>query len=363
MMSYSKTPSNGTRPSEALLRSLPKRFQGFPIPEGGDFVPSRASQDELRRLGLPPRPDAKRQPILHRAWMEAFGKPVVLRAFRFNADLAAAAQAQSTFRTIGGPQFSTSRFGMSRNWSGAYIEPTNSRKFLQVYGTWRVPNILNPPPVGNGIDYACSAWIGLDGQRDYFNSSLPQIGTVTTCDSLAISSPASQAWTQWWDRDNHNTLPIPIPDFPVEPGNRVFCIITATTPQSVAFVMVNLSTSPIVATSVFANAPQVILRNNTTAFPSIAGATAEWIIERPRVPHDLVLNNFGPYSATEFDFCVAAEGDSVSSEALLTAEARVLKGAQFIRMYEREHSPERIKLISMPTKRSDHAVSLAFGGF
>jgi hypothetical protein len=73
------------------------------------------------------------------------------------------------------------RYETSPNWSGAYITPKRSRMFTEVHGSWQVPT-PSPPVDGKGSppadgDYRSSAWIGLDGQRRYLNSSLPQIGT------------------------------------------------------------------------------------------------------------------------------------------------------------------------------------------
>ena len=62
---------------------------------------------------------------------------------------------------------------------------TGISQFMQIWGVWTIPGNLKLPPAPfqgpPGIDYVCSNWIGLDGQRLYLDSSLPQIGTSRLC--------------------------------------------------------------------------------------------------------------------------------------------------------------------------------------
>jgi hypothetical protein len=68
-------------------------------------------------------------------------------------------------------------FEASSNWSGAYITANRDKQFLQIWGIWTIlPNLQLPPlPFQGpaGVDYVCSNWIGLDGQRLFFDCSLP----------------------------------------------------------------------------------------------------------------------------------------------------------------------------------------------
>ena len=79
--------------------------------------------------------------------------------------------------------------------------------------------------------------------------------------------------------------------------------------------MVNLSTSPPTAVPIMMVAPMVTLPDGSTVQPEIAGATAEWIVERPKVPPqpDQPPNryNFPNYGQSGFDYCVAVAGDRV----------------------------------------------------
>ncbi len=261
------------------------------------------------------------------------------------------------------------RFETSPNWAGAYITANQGKHFLQIWGVWTIPANLTLPPQPfqgpGGIPYVCANWIGLDGQRFYFDSSLPQIGTSST---LANGATTVQAWTQWWARQRgiNNTPPVPLPSpFTVAPGNQVSAVLTATDPTTVVCVMVNLSTRPPTAMPVEITAPPVNLPDETTAMPEIAGATAEWIVERPAIPGQSppTLYNLPDYHKTEFDFCVAVEGDSVNIASLLTGMPQELEGERLIRMFDVLQNPNRTAYISMTKRKSDTAVRVRYGGF
>jgi hypothetical protein len=149
-----------------------------------------------------------------------------------------------------------------------------------------------------GIPYVCANWIGLDGQRLYLNSSLPQIGTSSTLQ--ANGTTTAEAWTHGWARYDQTTVPAPL-GLPVNPGDEVLCVLTVWDPQTVNLVMVNLSSpNQPNGMAVQGTAPTMTLPNNVLYVPSITGARAEWMVERPRVVGSTELNNFPDYGRTEF---------------------------------------------------------------
>ena len=343
-----------------IIEDLEKRFHGFPVPTGR-FNPATAGPALLREYGLPPRPDPGTQPFLRQTWDRGFGAPLTLQEFQFDQQLVEATRYRPHLRQADELLFLGTRFETSSNWSGAYITANRDKQFVQIWGLWTIPSNLKlpPPPFRGppGIDYVCSNWIGLDGQRLYFDSSLPQIGTVSTLQ--ADGSTVAQAWTQWWAR-NTSTAPVPL-GLAVAPDDRVLSVLTAWDPQNVVFVMVNLST--MTGMAVMGTAPTVTLPNGTQARPDIAGATAEWILERPAVPGQPTRYNFPDYGQTEFDLCVAVEGDGVDIFSLFGGLPQDLQGARLIRMYDRLNNPQRTAFISMPERSSDTAVRISYGGF
>jgi Peptidase A4 family len=363
-MAVSVAPAGQSKPknvSDETIGDLQKRFVGFPVPDGL-FDPSTASPALLREYGLPPRPDPNSQPLLRQVWDRGFGAPLTLKEFQFDGGLVEATNYRLHFRQADELPFAETRFETSLNWSGAYIAANRDQQFLQIWGVWRVPENLRLPPASSqgpiGIDYMCSNWIGLDGQRLYFDSSLPQIGTSSTLPAGGGPTTA-QAWTQWWARGNMNTLPVPL-GLAVAPGNQVLSVLTAWDPQTVILVMVNLSTMQ--AQAVEATAPMVQV-NGTMATPVIAGATAEWIFERPAIPGETELYNFPDYGRSQFEFCVAVEGESVDIFSLFGGLPQDLQGARLIRMFEVLPNPARTAFISMPRKLDNTSVRLRYGGF
>jgi hypothetical protein len=338
-----------------------KRFNGFAVPDGL-FDPSTASPALLRKFGLPPRPDPDTQPFLRQTWDRGFGAPLRLQEFRFNRDLVQETTYRLHPRQSEYLPVAETRFETSSNWSGAYITANQDKQFLQIWGVWTVPGNLKLPPAPfqgpAGVDYLCSNWIGLDGQRLYFDSSLPQVGTVSTLRADGVTT--AQAWTQWWARGITNAAPLPL-GLAVTPGDQVLSVLTASDAQTVIFVMVNLST--MIGTAVQGTSPPVTLPNGTNATPDIAGATAEWIVERPAIPGQPTRYNFPDYGHTEFDLCMAVEGDGVDIFSLFGGLPQELQGARRIRMFDVLFNPARAAFISMPTKLNDTAVRVSYGGF
>jgi hypothetical protein len=347
-----------------IVNDPERRFRGFPVPGGPfPFEASLASPALLRRYGLPPRPDPDAQPFLRQVWNRGFGSPLTLKEFQFDQ---AALVEETRYQAYEIP-VSETRVETSANWSGAYITANRDRQFLQIWGVWTVPAHLSlpPPPFQGptGVEYRCATWVGLDGQRLYFNSSLPQIGTSSTLQ--ANGSTTAEAWTQWWARGIPNAKPQPL-GLAVAPGNQVLAVLTAWDAQNVIFVMVNLT--DMTAMAVKGTAPTVPV-NGICATPDIAGATAEWIVERPAIPDQPLVHgrpplyNFPDYGHIEFDLCVAVEGESVDIFSLFGGLPQDLKGERLIRMFDVLLNPARTVFISMPRKLNDTAVRVHYGGF
>jgi Peptidase A4 family len=354
--------------SDTVIADLERRFTGFAVPEG-TFDPSTATADQLMKFGLPPKPDPECQPLLRRAWDIGFGKPLRLQAFEVERDLVEQSEYRLFEKNVAKVSFEGNNFEISSNWSGAYITANQDRHFLQIWGIWTIPDNLRMPPPHlqgpAGIPYVCANWIGLDGQRLYLDSSLPQMGTVSVLQS--DNTTTAQAWTQWWARDSVDPAPVPLA-FSVTPGDRILSVLTASDPTTVNCIMVNLTPSPPTAIVAQAIAPTVVLRGGTNVQPSIAGATAEWIVERPRVPNPQpgqppTAYNFADYGQTEFELCLAVEGDSVDTASLFAGLPQELQGARRIRMFDVLVNPARTEFISMPRKLSDTSIRVKYGSF
>ena len=101
-------------------------------------------------------------------------------------------------------------------------------------------------------------------------------------------------------------------------------------------------------------APQVTLPDQSLTRPRIAGATAEWITERPAIPPppgqpapaNPPLYPFPDYGTTVFQDCIAGLADHPGAPEVGTD----LTGLRFLRMIETRHNPERIATLSEPAR-------------
>ena len=334
----------------------------FPFPPP-DFDPLQASPATLAKYGLPPRPDAKQQPALLAAWLRLFERPLTF----------VRPPPKPVFELARKPALlpivpNETRFGKSSNWCGASIVPNDGQQFVQVFGEWTVPTPDLPPqldqgPKGQVNDYHCSTWVGLDGNRRYLDSSLPQVGTeqVLTIDANGNRKYDYFAWFQWWARHQidkgHRTL---LTKIPVTAGVSVMAMVWAIDPQRVVAVL--RSYAPLNRITILVRrAPDVWLTDakTSTIRPAISGATAQWIHERP-LTIDSKLELFAKYDPVRFRHCVAGTADAfgpATSEETLTAP-------RFFRLFEvPEPLPPQARLISMPSLISTTSIEVSYGGF
>jgi len=329
------------------------------------FDPLRAAASELQDHGFPPRPDREIQPGLYRIFNLMFSRPFEFITPQFEPsgdNFLTQPRLQTSPGAYRVPPDSTAgaatNYETSSNWSGAYVVPSDGTMFVQVFGLWTVPRPSPPPPpdevpAGPDAEYACTTWIGFDGQRLYPNSSLPQTGTRQNLSVAAngVQTIRTLAWIQWWTRDFPNASPSDIPNFPVEPDDQVAFLLRVKGPRDVSVSIRNLSTNQL--TRLDMTMPDPTLQ--------ISGATAEWIMETPTVLNSNPprLHNFPAYNTMEFVDCVASAAIAPGQPET----PHILQGAEFIRMFKVRDNPESTAFISVPEKRSDLAVRLTYGGF
>lgn len=331
--------------------SLRERVHELGILPTPDVDLLTAPSSTINLFGIPPRPDPAQRKAF-RIWKYFFNRSAT---FVHAGITLQRASFQLNTGTITGAN--DSRFETSSNWSGAYIVPTGGDMVVAILGRWTVPKPKLPPPPENApglpAEYACSTWIGLDGQRLYLNSSLPQIGTTQTLNVPNVGPPvvASFAWFQWWDRPAGGYY-IQFSNFPVTIGDKVACLIWVTNASTVFAGMLNLNTNQIAA--VTATAPIV---NGTPL--TISGATAEWIMERPTIFGSDAPYWFPDYGRTRFRDCATATGPTPA----LPTGGKDLSAPRFIRMYDTLTDPMRTFYISMPEKLSDKRLQVHYGDF
>ena len=237
-----------------MSRSKPGTAVGsvraHPLPPKG-FDPRTASARELRRYGLPQRPDPALHPKLAARWDEIFSRKItyVTPAFRPLEELLPGikrrARPRRDFVTV-----------TNSTWSGAVVHATGSQMFTWVLGQWNVPDLA--AAAGGGSQYTF-AFIGIDG-----NTDVTQIGTVQSVSGASKSCYAVYEWfPNSWSA---------ITNLPVSFGDTMIGLICLDSPTEAFFSLLNV-TAGIHAGFVFdAPAGTASLENQ-----------AEWILERPEV--------------------------------------------------------------------------------
>lgn len=316
------------------LKKLVKDSTRSVLPPTG-FHPLEASQEELKMFGFPKRPDPARQPAEYAFWQEMFAPALEFEAFDFEILPLFTTHSRGFFGQL--PRRQT-----SLNWSGAYITPRDGTVFSSIWGKFQVPTPNQPPGGGAGQKYRSSTWIGFDGQRRYYRSTLPQIGTAQNIDpstSTGVPTKSFFAWWQWWVRDVSNqAYPITLTSPTIHAGDLVMCFMQVADDRAgVSFVITNLTTSR--AVQFFQAAPPT---GAGQPF-KVPGATAEWVMERPADAPDPTPLQLPDYGTVDFRDCGAM---AINTDTGAMVE-RNLSAAKLIDMDVVKQNPERTVNISI----------------
>lgn len=322
-----------------LEEEIQKRIRFYESPPE-DFDPLTAEPEVLAKYGIPQRPNAEDFPALARFWTEMFSPPLVFteKKFLFLVDpVLVSAQLRVT---------ASARRESSLNWSGAYITPRNGQQLTEVHGRWEVPAVGVPSGTSGSPEFRSSIWIGLDGQRRYLDSSLPQIGTAQFLNSP--NDPPYSVWWQWWLRNSSTTFSPVSLALPITPGQRMMASLRVRDETHVDFLIENRTTGQIFPPFTMA-AP-----TDTTSQiqVKVSGASAEWIVERPTNATTGDLYNLPNYNEVHFTNCFAISANMPPGQLPGPGLEQTLDGARLINMYNVERSPSRTVIISK-TKRPD----------
>jgi len=313
-----------------ILRKIVAGSITSDLPRAG-FDPMAASQEELKELGFPTRPDPALQKAAYAFWRTMFTWPMQFEAFQFEIVALAKTERRSFFGQL--PRRQT-----SLNWSGAYITPRDGTILSEIWGKFQVPTPNLPLGGGTGEKYRCSTWIGFDGQRRYRRSTLPQIGTAQNIDPVTgVPTTSFSAWWQWWVRDVAG-VPVQLPAPTIHPGDLIMCFMQVANDRTeVSFAISNLTTSRVVQFT--QKAP---FDNGAQRF-KVSGATAEWVTERSSDPPDPTPLQLPNYGTVDFHDC-GATAVNMNTGAMVE---RSLSAAKLIDMYVVKHNPERTAKISI----------------
>ena len=191
-------------------------------PDG--FDPRAASALELRRYGLPQRPDPAVRPDLAARWDGVFSRPLryITPEFTPVPALVPGIERQPRLR----PEVTVT----NPTWSGTVVHAPRGQAFGWVTGEWNVPDV-NPVAGGRG-SWVSLAWIGIDG-----NTDVTQIGTLQSVTN--VFGPADKlcyAWFEWYPDTWHA-----ISNFPVAFGDTMAGLVCLLSPTEASYSMINIT--------------------------------------------------------------------------------------------------------------------------
>lgn len=242
------------------------RVRTHPLPSA-HFDPRSASPTELRRYGLPQRPDASIRPELATRWDEIFARELTYITPTFEP-------IETLLPGIKphGPLPQDLVTVTNDIWSGCVVHAPD-QTFTWVLGQWNVPDV-QPPITGEGKWYSF-AWIGIDGISD-----VTQIGTIqyVSRDGDGNISKKCYAVHEWW-KDTW----VVIENFPVNFGDTVIGLICMESTTDAWANLVNVTMGVHISFDFTAPANTVSQENQI-----------EWVMEHPGVTDESPeLPNFG----------------------------------------------------------------------
>jgi hypothetical protein len=403
-VSVAKPPSSSSAPAakfgkdffvDALEAELKERILSSLQGERSidiNLVDEALDASDFIRLGLPPRPT---DPAALQLWLEMIPRKLKLVppfpegriTFRTDMAIGLARDVAGSDRDDDGGYDSAGivprgRLGSSRNWSGAAIFANHGNRFVQVIGSWTVPDVR----AGKGEGpWVCSTWIGIDGLRRWMKS-MPQMGTAQVVgdtgevDEHGMPLPKYFAWFQWWLLGRGIQIPVVLP-VPTGPGKKVFCCVTLLPPDQPnpgdRYVVQFFLNVDGIGSSLQIKPPP---NNDPLTAPSerpgvpARGASAEWILERPTAlresPNGNVkegalfpLPDFGSAGADDFVASLAPDPDPTVVAAI--AAKPITPSVNFrtpvkLRMMERQREPTGMVVIAKPVEANGGKVTVVY---
>jgi len=265
-----------------------------------DFDPNTATAEELAKYGAywGAKPSAKADPGLVKTWNKVFGhkwsaknriipqmEPQVGKSHNLKKPLHKASNTHYT-----GTQWAGAGF-ISSGWTGCV-------------GFWVIPTVSKPSePQGSQGGWDSSSWIGLDGW--FYSNDVLQAGIQQTVNAQGQANYV--AWYEWIAPQVANSpgyiWQTNIPNFPVSPGQQVYCSIQYTNNKTAGYIY-------------FANETTGHYFSITLAPPPGAnfnGQSVEWIMEAPNGGEgNVALPKFTPITFTDAIACGASTGNPLN---------------------------------------------------
>lgn len=261
-------PGSSTLTSESVETNIPGVMAYRATPKA--FDAETASELELARYGLPPRPNPEKSAQAYEVWKD------LVRASheRVIPELTESNIYHGSIKNFspGSKKLATGSMpGSSSNWSGFVItDPNNAFSQAGVVAAYyTVPGV--DPCLKLGPRLWSSNWVGIDGftYNGVGSGDVFQVGTSSDADCTqgANNHQLYYAWVEWYP----NTALIANQQVPILPGDSMF--ICASTVYGRYVVTVRNKT----------RGKSYSLPMSPPAGTHLVGNSIEWIIERPQV--------------------------------------------------------------------------------
>jgi len=258
------------------------RVKTHPLPSAR-FDPRSASPTELRRYGVPQRPDASIRPELASLWDEIFSHELtyITPTFQPLEELLPGIKAPT------GPFFDVELTVTNHTWSGCVVHAPSGQTFTWVFGQWNVPDV-EPPTAGEGKWYSF-AWIGIDGAVNPVDGTtdVTQIGTIQYVSRDGDGNISKQCYAahEWFSdaQGSGDTSWQAINTLPVNFGDTMIGLICMESTTDAWASLTNVTTGHHISFD-FSAPPNTTSQENQI----------EWVMEVPGVKDvPQVLPNFG----------------------------------------------------------------------
>jgi hypothetical protein len=280
--SSARSQTAGVAPGQEAVALGQVAPRALPAPPAG-FRPLLASDGDLARYGLPPRPArGGRNPAAYAGWSRAMA---AARAF-------VVPQVRITARrhgpAIGVARLVSTQSGAmtSLNWGGQALANGATgygpASFGEIEAEWLVSAVQQPVGTCGGTDVS-SIWVGIDGLNGA-SGDVMQAGTEADAScSNGVTAQNDYPWFEWYPGYEYE-----ITNFPVSPGTSIYVVVQATGATTANATYVNLQTG-LYTVAPFSAPAGTVLKGNS----------AEWIVERPTVNKTLgTLADFGMAAMT-----------------------------------------------------------------
>ncbi len=237
------------------VQHIDDAFRTYELPPEG-FDPLTAPADQLRRYGLPRRPDPRSEPELTRLFQRAFSRP---RSF-----LTPELVADPTIARLRSQRRAASEF-TGGDWGGAVVTTPSDQPPNLVYAQFAVPTVIAIDPELTD-DLVVGFWVGIGG---YGNDTLLQAGIGATVTPIPSPVPTGLATVSYWGWTEWTPAGYKVNNFDVSAGDVVSVLVCAPEPDHGFVMLENLRTDQIVSVGV----------SPGTSGEIANGPSAEWIIE------------------------------------------------------------------------------------